>query len=849
MEASAPAELVEEVAAATAATATTATGLTDAEAARRRAAGLGNDKARQTGRTYFEIVRENVFTFINNIMFVLGVGLVLVGRPLDALISVLVVSTNVVVGVVQEIRAKRTLDRISLLTRPTANVVRDGEVRAVLPTDLVVGDLVQVGAGDQIALDGRLVSGRLQNDEALLTGESDLVVKVAGDAVYSGSFCVTGGGRYVVEKVGAESMANRITAGARAFRRVLTPLQQQVNTVIRVALLIVVYMELLLLVTSIVRVVPTGDAVAQAAVLAGLIPNGLFVSIAIAYALGAVRMVRFGALVQQANAVESLSHVDVLCTDKTGTLTANRLRLKELVPINLAEDDLRATLATVVGSMAERTKTTEAIAAALPAPAERTVGEVPFSSARKWSSISFDGAGSGDGALAGTYVLGAPQLLRGALAPAANGDPPSWPEIEAQIGQRTIHGLRVLLLIHHRDADAVSGDDDSARLAANFRPLGLVALEDELRPGVGAILERFLDAGVRVKIISGDDPDTVVALARQAGLMGDLPAVSGVDLDAMDDATLAAVAKRTIVFGRIAPTQKERLVGALRAAGGYVAMIGDGVNDVLSLKRSDLAVAMASGSQATRSVADIILTDDSFDALAPAVQEGQRILNGMFDILGLFLARIATMGLIILSSLVIGIFPIALRNASAVTLLSVGIPAALLAIWAQAGPVRREPLGQTILRFVVPAAGLSSLLGLSVLYSALWLITAGQPLPPGATADQQAAALAAALPLAQTALTAFLVLVGLGLIVFVEPPNDWLAVIQARSPDWRPTGLAIGLAGSFVVLMVFPALGDIFALSPLPVGMWLLVLGAFAVWFLALRFTWRHRLIERFVGA
>jgi cation-transporting ATPase E len=819
-------------------------GLAAAEVAARRARGLGNDARTQSGRGYVEILRQNVFTFTNDIMFLLGAGLVLVGRPFDAVISVLVVSTNVIVGVVQETRAKRTLDQISLLTRPTASVVRDGTLGTVAPDELVVGDLVQVAAGDQFVLDGRLVSGRLQADESLLTGESDLIGKKPGEQVFSGSFCATGGGRYVVEHVGTESLANRITQGARAFRRVLTPLQQQVNSVIRVALLLVVYMELLLLVASIVHVVSTAETVSQAAVLAGLIPNGLFVSIAVAYALGAVRLVRLGALVQQANAVESLSRVDVLCTDKTGTLTANRLVLRELVPFAGDEPGLRQLLGTVVASAAERNKTAEAIAAACPADARPVALDVPFSSARKWSAVAFaDGEEP-----RGTYVLGAPQMLRPALAAAAPAaDATTWEKIESLVLARAARGLRVLLLMTHPGPSAISGQDDDARLADGFRPLGLIVLEDELRPGVGQILDRFMSAGVSVKIISGDDPDTVVALARQAGLAGELPSISGTELDALDDAALRAAARRSVVFGRITPAQKERLVGALRAAGDYVAMIGDGVNDVLSLKKSNLAVAMASGSQATRSVADIVLTNDSFAALAPAVEEGQRIINGMFDILGLFLARVATMGLVILSSLVVGIFPIALRNASAITLFSVGIPSALLAVWAQPGPQDHDSLSRTILRFVLPAALLSSLIGLIVLYGSLWLSVTAQG--GGLSPQDQSAAVNAALPAAQSALTAFLVFVGLGLIVFVEPPTDWTAVIQPKSPDWRPTMLAIALAVAFVVLVIVQPLGDIFALAPLSAAEWLLVIAAFAVWFLILRLVWRHRLVERFVGA
>ncbi|MDL2335700.1 MAG: HAD-IC family P-type ATPase, partial [Chloroflexota bacterium] len=666
---------------------TPTSGLTAAEVLARRARGLGNDAPETGGRSYLEIAGENTFTFTNNIMFLLGLGLVIVGRPLDALVSVLVVGTNVIVGVAQEVRAKRTLDRISLLTRPTASAIRDGQATTVNPHELVVGDLVQINAGDQFVLDGKLTLGRLQADESLLTGESDLVRKGPGDEVYSGSFCATGSGRYVVEHVGAQSLANRITQGAKAFRRVLTPLQRSVNSVIRLALVLVIYMELLLLLTAVIHVATPGETIAQASVLAGLIPNGLFVSIAVAYALGAVRLVRFGALVQQANAVESLSRVDVLCTDKTGTLTANRLSMRELVPIGTDDDGFRRSLSTFVASTTERNKTAEAIAAQLRGEPGAVAREVAFSSARKWS-----GATMGDGT---SYVLGAPQLLAPALA-AEHRD--RWPGIEQQVNERASSGLRVLLLMSSDDPAAISGDDDDARLAPSFAPLGLVVLEDELRPGVGAILERFRQAGVRVKIISGDDPDTVVALARQAGLTGDLPQISGTQLDDLDEDAVAAAAQRNVIFGRITPTQKERLVAALRAGGAYVAMIGDGVNDVLSLKKANLAVAMASGSQASRGVADIVLTEDSFAALAPAVEEGQRIVNGMFDIIGLFLARIATMGLVIVSSLVVGIFPIALRNASAITLLSVGIPAALLALWAQPGKIQHESLTRLVVR-------------------------------------------------------------------------------------------------------------------------------------------------------
>ncbi len=821
---------------------TPSTGLTDAEAAERRGRGLGNSAPPPTTRTYAQILRENVFTFVNNVLFLLGLALVVVGRPFDALVSLAVISTNIVVSVVQEVRAKRTLDRISLLTAPTASVVRSGEVRRLDPAELVVGDLVSIEPGDQVVVDGRLADGRMRVDESQLTGESDQVEKASGDPVYSGSFCVTGGGRYVVEAVGADSLAGRITVGARTFRRVLTPLQKQINLVIRLVLLLVVYLELVLVVNAVINLVAPGDAVGDATILAGLVPNGLFVSIALAYALGAVRIARFGALVQQANAIESLSNVTILCLDKTGTLTTNEISFDSVVPLDTSEPELRATLGVLVASQAVRNKTSDAVAAALPAEPQEPSVDVPFSSGRKWSAVVFDGPADGpaDASLRGVYALGAPQMLRPYLADGA------WDRVAPQVEERAAQGLRVLLVAHAAEPEPID-DDDEATLPAGMHALGLVVLSDVLRPGAAAILARFLAAGVAPKVISGDDPETVAALARQAGLGPQLRLLSGPDLDAIDDASLPAIAAQTDIFGRITPPQKERLVGALRATGGYVAMIGDGVNDVLSLKKANVAVAMQSGSQATRGVADIVLMNDSFAALAPAVEEGQRIVNGMQGILALFLTRIATLGALIVSSLIIGVFPIALRNASAITAFTVGVPAALLAIWAQPGPLPRLGLGRTLMRFVVPAAVVTSLVGLVLLYGALALrfIEANDPSLTQAEIDRL---LALATPGAQSVLTSFLVFTGLALVAFVEPPTHWLAVVRPLTKDRRPALLALGLAIAYLVVMAFGTLRAVFALQPLRTIEWAILVGALAVWILIMRPVWRYRLVERFIG-
>ncbi|HEY7094688.1 MAG TPA: HAD-IC family P-type ATPase, partial [Ktedonobacterales bacterium] len=695
-------------------------GLTDEEAAARRARGEGNVAPPATGRSYWQILRENLFTFINITLFGLGFALALLGRWLDAVVSTCVILTNVVVSVVQEVRAKQTLDKIALLTRPQVTLIRSGQAREAPPDEIVIGDILKVGPGDQIVVDGKVVGdGRMSVDESQLTGESNLIEKKEGDPVYSGSFCVSGSAYYVTEKVGSQSLANEITAGARAFRRVLTPLQGQINLVIRIVLLIVVYFELLMVMNSFLKRINLAQSVENSAIIASLVPNGLFLSIAVAYAIGAVRIIRFGALVQQSNAIESLSNVDVLCMDKTGTLTANRLQVNSVQPFDGSDEaELRRVLGVMAASTASPNKTTEAVIAACPGQSCALVTEVPFSSARKWSAVAFDQPADGSNpTLQGIYVLGAPEMLRPHL-----GEPPTWETIASDVSALATQGLRVLVIAHYPDPKALEDRGDESILPNGLQPLGLISLSDVLRPDTRETLRSFIKAGVRPKIISGDNPETVSALAQQAGLGADIKLVSGVDLAKMDDRDFTEAAVDGTIFGRITPQQKERLVQSLRSRGHYVAMIGDGVNDVLSLKQANLGVAMQSGSQATRGVADIVLMDDSFASLAPAVLEGQRIVNGMTDILRLYLARICTMGLLIVSSLVIGFFPLLLRQGSLIVLFSVGIPTVALALWARPGATSRKDLLPSLLHFVLPPMLMSTIIGLVLFYGVYVLL-------------------------------------------------------------------------------------------------------------------------------
>lgn len=827
-------------------------GLTSAEVLARRARGQGNNVEIATTRSYKQILRENVLTFINMVLFAIGAVLVLLGLYTDALLSVGIVAMNVVIGVIQEARAKRQLDQIALLTRPRATVIRDGEEQEVDPSELVLGDVLVANPGDQIVLDGKAISAsEVEVDESLLTGEADSIPKQVGDPVYSGSFCVAGRLIYEAEKVGAESYANQITTSARAFTVVKTPLQTNIDFVIRILVLLAAQMGILLAMAIFINQTPAVESARMAAVIAGLIPNGLFFMISIAYAMGAVRMAGRGALIQRSNAVESMSNVNVLCLDKTGTLTANRINFHAVHPLGVAKDDLKHILGVFAASVSVSNRTTDAIAAACPGTRRAPVDEVAFTSVLKWSALTFD-----DEAGRGVYVLGAPEVIAPNLRPGT--------DLGDQTDRWADEGLRVLLLAHRAATCSLRDAAGNPVLPDDLEALGLISFSDELRPEARETLERFAKTGIRLKIISGDNPHTVASLAKQAGFASDITAVSGVDLARMDEAQFGRVADQATVFGRITPQQKEMLVNALRSQGNYVAMIGDGVNDVLSLKKADIGIAMNSGSQATRGVADIVLINDSFAALPPAFLEGQRIVNGMQDIVRLFLVRVFYMALIIVGVAVIGLgFPFSPINSSLLTLLTVGVPVFFLAAWARPAQAKAN-LIRSVLRFIVPASFSLALVGLGVyIYFYVSVVNAQLgPVEIGSVQDLVQLEQSAGRPfaevvaevaheasaVAQTALTTVLTLCGLVLIVFVEPPTRFWVAGDEYSGDWRPTLMALGLLAVFIVILAVPPARSFFELEPLNPVDFGLIAGVTAIWAIGLRYVWRAQIFDRFLN-
>ena len=793
-------------------------GLSEDEVGARRARGLGNTLPPATGRTYREILRDNAFTFVNGVIFVLGLLLVVLGQWSDALVSVGVVTINVLVGLVQEVRAKRVLDRIALLTRPRARVIRDAAEREIDPAQIVLGDVLVARPGDQIVVDGRVTGpGHMDVDESFLTGESEAIAKGPGDDLLSGSFCLGGSAAYEATRVGEASYANRLTVGARAPRRARTPLQRQVDLVVRIILFVAVSFGIILVASAIIEGQPAVEVVRVAVVVIGLVPNGLFVAIAAAYAMGAVRMAGKGALVQQTNAIESLSNVDVLCLDKTGTLTSGRLVLEEVQAFSVDEGAARSVLGDVVASAAVPDRTTEAIARACRSRRRTLAEEIAFTSELRWSAVAF---ADGD---TRPMILGAPDVLRARLADEDGTD------VERGASRLAARGLRVLLLARGEQPSPLRDRDGRPSLPLRLTPIALVALRDELRPQTRETLARFADIGVAIKVISGDHPETVGAIASSAGIVPVGGVVTGADIDQSVGEGLRRFAADHSIFARVSPQQKERLIQAMREDGRYVAMVGDGVNDVPSLKRADLSIALHGGTQAARAVADLVLLEDSFAALPAALREGQRILQGMQDVLRLFLTRIVYVALLIAAAALVDAgFPYTPKQNALLTLLTVGIPTIALAAIARPTPHVRERLVRSLIHFVVPAAWSLALVALLtfVAYAAF-----------GDSVER-----------ARSALTAFSVLSGIVLVVFAAPPTPRWTGGEESVSGWPTVVLVTVLLGAFAWVIASPERSAFFDLGALQAVDLLIVIAACAVWAIALRWMWRRQLLERALG-
>jgi cation-transporting ATPase E len=752
------------------ATTVASAGLTQQEAERKLAA--KPPAVTTSSRSYKSIVVANVFTVFNLILLAAGVLTLAFGDVQDALFLAILVA-NAGIGIAQEVRAKRTLDRLAALVAPTANVLRDGTPRRVGVEDVVDGDIVLLDAGDQVVADGTLRrSDGLALDESILTGESEAVPKSAGDEIQSGSFAVEGAGAYLVTAVGEKSHAARVAGLAREFRHPRSPLERSINQLLFVLVGVLIPLGVALgwvlyrRHTSIHNAVPT-----TVAAVVTLVPEGLILLTSVTYAVAAVRMARRGALTQQLNAIESIASVDTICLDKTGTLTDARLQVEKLIPATgVDEGELAHELGRYAASARSRNATLEAIGEHSGGVEEDPRSSVPFSSRRRWSAQQFGPT---------TYVLGAPELF-----------PPG--ELHALAEQEARAGRRVVAFGVARgrvDADSTPVIDE---------PLGLVVLSERLRADARAAVEFLQAQGVHVVIMSGDRPDTVAAVASDVGVEG--PVLDGRDLP-RDPSALRRLLAEHAVIGRISPEDKKRVVETLAADGRYVAMVGDGVNDVPALKAARLAIAQGNGSQMARAVADLVLVDGAFSSIPALVAEGRKVLRNLQRVAKLFVAKSAFAFFLVISiGLTPQAYPLLPRHLTLAAGLTIGIPAFFLALGPSEGRFGSERFLFDVGRFAVPAGTAA---GLGVLASFVFARNVGR------------------LPLmeARTIATTVLVLVGLYLILVLEAST-------------RRRAAAVGsLTGAMLVLYALviaaPGTRHFFALTvPGPGGVFLALAGA-----------------------
>jgi cation-transporting ATPase E len=788
-------------------------GLTSAEAARRlERLGMPEET---TSRSVASIVAGNVFTLFNGILAVFFVIMLALGLFADALFGVIAI-VNSAIGIRQELKAKETLDQLALLVAPKAKVLRDRAVQEVGADEVVPGDVVRVEPGDQLVADGLVVSSRgLTMDESVLTGESDGVRKRDGDRLLSGSFGIAGSGYYELDAVREQSHAAKIAGEARTFRHPPSPLQLEVNRVLWATTILMIPLAVLLVLALVIRSVPIDEAAqTSTAGLVTLIPEGLVLLMSVTLAVAAVRLARMNTLVQQMAATESLAAVDTVCVDKTGTLTDGTL---DLVSVEVADATQPAVaheaLSRFAHSAGERNRTLETIAERYPGKPERVVAEVPFSSSWKWSGLTLDGRGA-DRA---SYVLGAPDVLvqAGALE--------LPPALKNTLDQHTAAGRRVVAF---GETHAALPSDPGTQPPPRLEPRALVVLEEKLRSDAPETIAFMRDQDVDLKLISGDARQTVTAVAHAVGVPRDAGVVEGPDIPD-DKAGLAAAAQSNTIFCRITPDQKKALVAALADQGRFTAMIGDGVNDVPALKQARLAVAMGSGSQITKGIADIVLLRDQFSMLPRAVAEGRRIARNIHRLGRLYATKTIYAAILILLAAIFGFaFPFLPRQLTVAAMLTIGIPSFVLALAPSEGPLYRGRLLRALAAFAVPAGA-----GIAVGSLFCYFLVDG--------------VFGGSLEEARTAATTTLIVLGLCFILLLERgPGREHITIQSYM-----LAMVAGLGALYALILAVGPARSFFDLELLSAGQWFICLLNVALGLVLAAVAWRLPYIQALEAA
>jgi cation-transporting ATPase E len=767
-----------------------AVALTEAEARARVAAGRANTVVDQTSRPVSVIVRTNVFTRFNALLGSLLVVILIVGPPQDALFGIILV-VNTAVGIVQEVRAKRTLDRLVVVGGATATVVRAEGKREVPSRDVVEGDIVEVGRGDQIVVDGAVLSSDdLEVDESMLTGESEPVSKPEGSTLLSGSWVVAGSGRQLAEVVGEASYGRRIAAEGRRFVLAKSELRAGVDLILRGVTWVLVPTAILLLISQLAQASDLSEALrVSVAGVVNMVPEGLVLLLSTALAVGIIRLGRKRVLVGELGALEGLARVDVLCVDKTGTLTDGTPELVAIEPLTegIDVDDV---LAGFAASDPDPNASLLAIIRARAGTPWSVTWRIAFSSAQRWSAI---------GVSEGGWALGAPDVLMDWIAPSYN---EVLPFARQRIREHVSEGRRVLLFGWYPAENAQQQPD------GQLQPVAIVALGEQVRGDVMSTVSWFADQGVSLKVLSGDEPTTVAAVAAAVGIDGSDHPVNARNLPDDDPAAFAEVANESHVFGRVGPEDKLAIISSLQKHRHTVGMIGDGVNDVPALKQADLGVAMGSGSSAARSAAQVVLLDSRFSGLPAVVAEGRRVIGNIEQVAKLFVTKTVYACLL---AIAVGVaqrpFPFFARHLTLVSSLTIGIPAFVLAL--SPGDHRVEPRFLTrVLGTALPAGFVAA----------------------GATYAGYEMARNEGLSLEQCRTVATLVLFGVGM---------WVLTLVARPLTRARIALIALMIGLFVLVLSSASARTYFSLDLPRLVVCLAVVGIIAIAGALLEVGWR----------
>ncbi|WP_370330632.1 HAD-IC family P-type ATPase [Mycolicibacterium hippocampi] len=769
-------------------------GLSDDEVAQRVAEGKTNDVPTRAARSVSEIVRGNVFTRINAILGVLLIIVLSTGSVINGAFGLLIIA-NSAIGIIQELRAKQTLDKLAIVSQAKPLVRRQAGTQAMAPSGVVLDDVIELGPGDQIVVDGVVLEeANLEIDESLLTGEADPIAKDAGDHVMSGSFVVAGTGAYRATKVGREAYAAKLAEEASKFTLVKSELRSGINKILQFITYLLVPAGALIIYTQLFT---TGagwreSVLRMVGALVPMVPEGLVLMTSIAFAVGVIRLGRRQCLVNELPAIEGLARVDVVCADKTGTLTENGMRVCDLKMLGAAE--VADVLAQLAADDPRPNASMTAIAEAFTtAPGWIPTATAPFKSATKWSGTSY--------AEHGDWVIGAPDVLLDPASPAA--------EAAEQIGAR---GLRVLLL----GSSDLRVDDPAA--PGTVTPEALVVLEQRIRPDARDTLDYFASQQVSVKVISGDNAVSVAAVAGSLGLAGqtmdarELPEGPDELADTLEDCT---------TFGRVRPDQKRAMVHALQSRGHTVAMTGDGVNDVLALKDADIGVAMGSGSSASRAVAQIVLLDNKFATLPYVVGEGRRVIGNIERVSNLFLTKTVysvllaiLVGLAGLSAELFGSdplpFPFQPIHVTVAAWFTIGIPAFVLSL----APNKERARPGFVRRVMTSALPSGIVVGIATFTSYL-LAYEGRA---ATEAEQTQASTAALITLLVAAL--------------------WVLAVVARPYEWWRVALVAASALAYLVIFSIPAARELFILDTSNVAATSTALGIGLLGALAVEVIW-----------